>query len=73
MDERILSSWINSRLLINDSPAAKSPFKDLRLRQALNIAIDRSRMGQQIYQGYFQLAIAGRPRPSAAGRCRWRS
>jgi peptide/nickel transport system substrate-binding protein len=49
--EGLGSSWINSRLLINDSPAAKSPFKDLRLRQALNIAVDRSRMGQQIYQG----------------------
>jgi ABC-type transport system substrate-binding protein len=48
--EGIGSSWINSRLLINDSAAAESPFKDLRLRQALNIAIDRSRMGQQIYQ-----------------------
>jgi peptide/nickel transport system substrate-binding protein len=48
--EGIGSSWINSRLLINDSPVAESPFKDLRLRQALNIAIDRSRMGQQIYQ-----------------------
>ena len=50
LDEWISSSWINSRLLINDSTAAKSPFKDLRLRQALSIAIDRSRMGQQIYQ-----------------------
>jgi len=50
LDEWTSSSWINSRLLINDSAAAKSPFKDLRLRQALSIAIDRSRMGQQIYQ-----------------------
>jgi peptide/nickel transport system substrate-binding protein len=55
VDEQILSSWINSRLLINDSPAAKSPFKDLRLRQALDIAVDRNRLGQQVYQNYFQL------------------
>jgi len=55
VDEWISSSWMNSRLLVNDSPAAKSPFKDLRLRQAINIAIDRSRMGQQIHQDYFKL------------------
>jgi peptide/nickel transport system substrate-binding protein len=55
VDEWLSSSCISTRLLVADSPAAKSPFKDLRLRQALNIAIDRSRMGQQIYQNYFQL------------------
>jgi peptide/nickel transport system substrate-binding protein len=49
------SSITNTRLLINDSPAAESPFKDLRRRQALNIAIDRSRMSQQLHQGYSQL------------------
>jgi peptide/nickel transport system substrate-binding protein len=49
------SSITNTRLLINDSPAAESPFKDLRLRQALSIAIDRSRMSQQLHQGYSQL------------------
>ena len=56
IDECISGSWMNSRLLVADSPAAKSPFKDLRLRQALNIAVDRSRMGQQIYQGSCKLA-----------------
>ena len=56
IDECISGSWINSRLLVADSAAAKSPFKDLRLRQALNIAVDRSRMGQQIYQGSCKLA-----------------
>jgi peptide/nickel transport system substrate-binding protein len=55
IDECISGSWINSRLLVADSAAAKSPFKDLRLRQALNIGIDRSRLGQQIYQGSCQL------------------
>ena len=62
--EALGSSWINSRLLISDSPAAASPFKDLRLRQALNIAIDRSRMGQQIYQGSILL---GSPVAQALG------
>jgi len=56
LDEWISSSWITSRLLIDDSPAAKSPFKDLRLRQAINIAIDRSVMGQGIYQNSCLLA-----------------
>jgi peptide/nickel transport system substrate-binding protein len=40
-------------LLINDSPAAKSPFKDLRLRQAISIAVDRNRLGQLLHQGIF--------------------
>jgi peptide/nickel transport system substrate-binding protein len=56
VEEWISSSWLNSRILVADSPAAATPFKDLRLRQAINIAIDRSRMGQQIYQGSCQLA-----------------
>jgi len=64
LDEWISSSWINSRLLINDSPAAKSPFKDLRLRQALSIAIDRSRMGQGIYQNS---CLLGSPVAQALG------
>jgi len=64
LDEWISSSWINSRLLINDSPAAESPFKDLRLRQALNIAIDRSRMGQGIYQNS---CLLGSPVAQALG------
>ena len=51
IDECISGSWINSRLLVADSPAAESPFKDVRLRQALDIAVDRSRLGQQMYQG----------------------
>jgi ABC-type oligopeptide transport system substrate-binding subunit len=55
IDECISGSWINSRLLVADSAAAKSPFKDLRLRQALDIGIDRSRLGQQIYQGSYKL------------------
>ncbi len=44
-----------SRLLINDSPAAQSPFKDLRLRQAINIAVDRTRIGQLIQGGVYNL------------------
>ena len=53
VEEWISSSWVNSRLLVADSEAAASPLKDLRLRQAISIAIDRSRMGQQMFQGYF--------------------
>ena len=49
------SGGINSRLLINDSPAAKSPFKDLRLRQAINIAVDRSHLGQLFFKGIFTI------------------
>jgi ABC-type transport system substrate-binding protein len=49
------SGGINSRFLINDSPAAKSPFKDLRLRQAVNIAVDRSHLGQLFFKGIFTL------------------
>jgi len=56
IDEYLSSGWLNCRLLVNDSPAAASPFKDLRLRQALNIAIDRNRMGQQVFQDYYVLA-----------------
>jgi peptide/nickel transport system substrate-binding protein len=44
-----------SRLLINDSPAAASPFKDLRLRQAINIAVDRTRIGQLIQGGVYNI------------------
>jgi peptide/nickel transport system substrate-binding protein len=56
VEEWISSSWLNSRILIADSEAATTPLKDVRLRQALNIAVDRNRMGQQIFQGYCQLA-----------------
>ena len=52
-DRQPVSGLINSRLLINDSLAAKSPFKDLRLRQAISIAADRSRLGQLLHQGIF--------------------
>ena len=44
------TGWINSRLLINDSPNATTPFKDLRLRLAIHIAVDRNRMAQQQFQ-----------------------
>ncbi len=54
-DEVTETGWINSRLLIGDSPAATSPLKDLRLRQAVSIAIDRNRLGQQMYGGFFVL------------------
>jgi len=52
-DEVAETGWINSRLLIDDSPVATTPLKDLRLRQAISIAIDRNRLGQQMYEGFF--------------------
>jgi len=53
VEECISASFVNSRLLVADSEAAVSPFKDLRLRQAISIAVDRSQMGQQMLQGSF--------------------
>ena len=55
------SGGITSRLLINDSPAAKSPFKDLRLRQAINIAVDRSHLGQLFFKGIFNIGCSCQP------------
>ena len=49
------AGWLASRLLVADSPAATAPFKDLRLRKALNLAIDRNRMGQQMFRQWFYL------------------
>jgi peptide/nickel transport system substrate-binding protein len=53
VEEWISASSVSSRLLMADSEAAVSPFKDLRLRQAISIAVDRSQMGQQMFQGFF--------------------
>jgi ABC-type transport system substrate-binding protein len=49
------SGFPNSRLLIADSPGAVSPFKDLRLRQAISMAADRNRLGQLMWQKWFLL------------------
>jgi peptide/nickel transport system substrate-binding protein len=56
MTETLISGWVTSRFLVADSANATTPFKDFRLRQAINIAIDRNRMGQAMYQGYFKFA-----------------
>jgi peptide/nickel transport system substrate-binding protein len=53
VEEWISASSVSSRLLVTDSEAAVSPFKDLRLRQAISIAVDRRQMGQQMFQGSF--------------------
>jgi len=45
------TGFVNSRLLCNDSPAAKTPLKDIRLRQAIHLAIDRSQLNQQMFKG----------------------
>jgi ABC-type transport system substrate-binding protein len=39
------AGWVNSRLWLSD----KSVFKDFRLRKALHLAIDRKRIGEQIF------------------------
>ena len=49
------SGFPNSRILVADSPAAATPFKDLRLRQAISIAADRNRLGQLMWQDWFML------------------
>jgi len=54
-DRKPESGGVTSRLLINDSPAAESPFKDLRLRQAINIAGDRTRIGQLVHRGVYNI------------------
>ena len=55
-DRAITAGWVNTRLLLKDSERARAPFPDLRLRKALHLAIDRSRMGQQMFGvGYFVL------------------
>lgn len=53
ISETVISGWVTSRFLVADSQYATTPFKDFRLRQAINIAIDRNRMGQAMYKGYF--------------------
>ena len=49
------SGFPNSRILVADSPKAITPFKDLRLRQAISIAADRNRLGQLMWQQWFML------------------
>ena len=49
------TGWINSRLLVEHSPAAQTPLRDVRLRRAINVAMDRNRFGQQMFQRWFYL------------------
>jgi len=51
MHQSLGSGLINSRLLCNDSSATTTPFKDIRLRRAVHLAVDRSRMAQQMLLG----------------------
>jgi ABC-type oligopeptide transport system substrate-binding subunit len=51
MVQYLSSGFIYSRILCNDSPAAKTPFKDVRLRRAIHLAVDRIRMAQQMLKG----------------------
>jgi peptide/nickel transport system substrate-binding protein len=45
----------NSRILVADSERAVTPFKDIRLRQAISMAADRNRLGQLMWQQWFIL------------------
>jgi peptide/nickel transport system substrate-binding protein len=51
MVQTLGSGLINSRILCNDSPATATPFKDVRLRRAIGLAVDRNRMVQQMLSG----------------------
>jgi peptide/nickel transport system substrate-binding protein len=51
MVQYLTSGFIYSRILCNDSAAATTPFKDVRLRRALHLAVDRNRMVQQMLSG----------------------
>jgi peptide/nickel transport system substrate-binding protein len=41
------AGFLNTRLWMSE----KSPFKDFRLRKAMHLAVDRERIGQQMYPG----------------------
>ncbi len=60
------SGFIYFRFLCNDSPAAKTPLKDVRLRQAISLALDRNQMNQQMLRGSGYL-----PGPVAQAIRRW--
>ncbi|MBI5284681.1 MAG: ABC transporter substrate-binding protein [Chloroflexi bacterium] len=45
MSEMGTAGFLNTRLWMSE----KSPFKDLRLRKAMHLAVDRERIGQQMY------------------------
>jgi peptide/nickel transport system substrate-binding protein len=50
-DQTLGSGLVSSRFLVDDSPAAKTPFKDIRLRKAIHLAVDRNEMVQQALLG----------------------
>jgi peptide/nickel transport system substrate-binding protein len=67
MDRVVTTGYINSRLLTVDSDRAQTPFKDPRLRQAISLAVDRVRLGQQLWgEGFY--VFDG---PVAAGITHW--
>ncbi|MDP2950643.1 MAG: ABC transporter substrate-binding protein, partial [Chloroflexota bacterium] len=56
VDRAVTSGFINSRFLIADSDRAKSPWKDVMLRKAISLAVDRVRLGQQMFgEGFYVL------------------
>jgi ABC-type transport system substrate-binding protein len=47
LNEMGTAGFLNTRLWMSE----KSPFKDLRLRKAMHLALDRERIGQQMFPG----------------------
>lgn len=45
LQEAGTAGWLNSRLWLS----SKSPFKDVRLRKALHLAVDRKTLGEQLF------------------------
>jgi peptide/nickel transport system substrate-binding protein len=50
----VTSGFVNSRLMVADSDRADTPFEDVRLRKAISLAVDRFRLGQQMFgEGFY--------------------
>jgi peptide/nickel transport system substrate-binding protein len=63
----VTCGFINSRFLTADSDRATTPWKDARLRKAISLAVDRVRLGQQLWgEGFY--VFDG---PVVAGITRW--
>jgi peptide/nickel transport system substrate-binding protein len=50
-DQSLSNGPVATRILVDDSPTATTPFKDVRLRKAISLAVDRNEMIQQMLLG----------------------